>query len=281
MSSSCARVRGLLAEFALDVLEEPRARDVRGHLDGCAGCRKEAEGLLEGAARLAATLPVAPPPVELRDRVIASLAVARAGDAQLGPGARPPAPARRASRRTVRIVAAAALAAAILAGGSFSWAIAMRGQVHDLQQARARQDQTVRTLQRFVADFNAKFRHLSNGSNAEKMKFFGALLAAPTGSGGSGEVLVFSIPGQPDFVHMQANLPPTAKGPFRVYFEQGAGEPILAGGLVKTPNQDYVLSKDPRFFDQDLSHITTVVVLDRGGATVLTGSIQLVTTASP
>jgi hypothetical protein len=65
-----------------------------------------------------------------------------------------------------------------------------------------------------------------------------------------------------------------------VLFQQRDGAEIKAGGLVKTPNGDYALSKDPRFFDLDLSHLTGVIVLDKTGATLLTGGIELITNAS-
>ena len=50
------------------------------------------------------------------------------------------------------------------------------------------------------------------------------------------------------------------------------------GDMAKTPNGNYVLSpKDPKFFDEDLSGLVSVVVLNKTGATILTGSIRLIT----
>jgi hypothetical protein len=141
---------------------------------------------------------------------------------------------------------------------------------------------TVAKLQQFISDFMHQVNRVQPAHQANNSKFFGALLVSPSGTGGSGELLVFSIPGDnPDFVHMQVNLPRSAKGPFKVLFEQRSGPDLKAGGLVKTPNGDFVLAKDPRFFDVDLSHLTGVVVLDKSGATLLTGSIQLILTPSP
>jgi hypothetical protein len=269
----CLRVRDLLPEFALDVLDPAEARMLDRHLEGCAGCRKEAEEFREGAARLAFALPNAEPGPQLGERVVDGVSAARPRDGRRGPRS-------SASRRTLRVVAAAGLAAAILAGGSFSWALAMRGQVQQQQQVIDRRAATVVELQHFIAAFLQQVDRVQPAHTANNSKFFGALLSSPAGTSGSGELLVFSIPGDiADFVHMQVNLPPTAKGPFKVLFEQGTVKTIKAGGLIKTPNGDYVLSpKDPRFFDEDLSHLTGVVVLDGKGTTILTGAIQLITT---
>lgn len=270
----CLRVRDVLPEFALDVLEGAEAREVERHLEGCAGCRKEAEDFREGAARLAFALPDAAPDPRLGERVVDRASAARPRESRL-------APRRSASRRSLRVVAAAGLAAAIIAGGSFSWALAMRGQVQQQQQVMDRRAATVAKLQNFIADFLHQVNRVQPARAANNSKFFGALLRSPAGTGGSGELLVFSIPGnQPDFVHMQANLPAGAKGPFRVLFQQRDGPAVKAGGLVKTPNGDYVLSKDPRFFDLDLSHLTGVIVLSKTGDTILTGAIQNITNAS-
>ena len=270
MSMACLRVRDLLPEFALDVLDGGDAAQIETHLETCPACRKEAEGFREGAARLALTVPKAPPAPALSERV--AQRVASEAQERSAPRLRRP-----ATGRTVRVVAAAGLAAAILAAGSFSWALAMRDQVQKQQGVIDQRAATVAKLRAFIAEFQ---QNVYIVRPVDKSKFLGALLASPSSDGSSGELLVFSIPNQPDFVHMQANLPPSAKGPFKVLFQQADGTQIKAGGLVKTPNGDYALSKDPRFFDLDLSHLTGVIVLDKDGATLLTGAIQLITNAS-
>ena len=270
MSVACLRVRDLLPEFALDVLDPSDAGQVEVHLETCPACRKEAEEFREGAVRFALMVPEATPAPSLGERV--AQRVASESRERTAPRSR-----REASRRTVRAVAAAGLAAAILAAGSFTWALAMRGQVQKQQGVIDQRAATVAKLRAFIADFQ---QNVYIVRPVDKSKFLGALLTSPSTDGSSGELLVFSIPNQPDFVHMQANLPPSAKGPFKVLFQQGDGTEIKAGGLVKTPNGDYALSKDPRFFDLDLSHLTGVIVLDKNGATLLTGGIELITNAS-
>ncbi len=271
------RVRDLLPEFALDVLPAGDAAEIERHLDGCPGCRKEADGFREGSARLAFGLPSVQPDPMLRERIAERIAVAQV-ERDRDPVRERAGVPRPASRRTFRIVVASALAAAILAGGSFSWALAMRGQVALQKEVLSRRTEQIRELQRFIADFQQRINDLQLVPDAEKSKVFGALLSSPGIDGGSGQLLVVSIPGKtPDFVHMQVNLAPVAHGPFRVLFERPHREAIRAGGLVKTPDGDYVLAKDPKFFEEDLSHLTGVVVLDRDGGTLLTGAIQLIT----
>jgi anti-sigma-K factor RskA len=280
VSVSCLRVRDLLPEFALDVLPLEAATEVERHLDACLACRTEAEGFREGVVRMAFGLPGVQPDPGLEARVADGVSAARADAAPGGVGPQA-GPRRQASRRTFRVVIAAALAAAILAGGSFSWALAMRGQVAVQRAALDRRTETIRKLQRFIADFQERFNELQLVPAAEKSKVFGALLSSPARDGASGQLLAVSIPGRtPDFVRMQVNLPPTARGPYRVLFERPHADAIRAGGLVKTPDGDYVLWKDPKFFEEDLSHLTGVVVLDRAGRTLLTGAIQLITSTT-
>ena len=279
---ACLRVRDLLPEFALDVLDEGEAREIEQHIEACPGCRREAEGLRESAAHIAMALPAQVPGPALGDRVGRAVE-----DARSGRGSK----RRNASRRTLRLVAAAALAAAMLAAGASTWALAMRGQVAVQKQAVSRRSQDIERLQTFIAQFQQRMQALQQANRAnfrplpaaERAKVLGALMTSPSGGGASGELLVVSIPdATPDFVTLQANIPPQAHGPFRVLFEQRSALAIKAGSLVKTPNGDYVLSTDPMFFpDNDLSKLTGVVVLDRTGQTVLTGLLQLITTPPP
>jgi hypothetical protein len=280
MSLPCLLVRDRLAEYALDVLDATDAHEIERHLDACPGCRKEAEDFREGAARIALELPQHEPGPALEERVVTAVAEARDEGAE---GARTrrgrDRSFRSSSRRSLKLVAAAALAAAVMAGGSLSWALAMRGQVAVKQKALEQNTQTVRRLDQFIAEIQRELTRFQHIDNAEKGKVFGALMSSPGPDGGSGQLLVVSVPGRtPDFVHLQANLPPSARGPFKVLFDQAHGDSIKAGGLTKTPNGDFVLApKDPQFFDVDLSKLTSVIVLDHQGETLLTGAVQLIT----
>jgi anti-sigma factor RsiW len=282
LSTVCLRVRDLLPEFALDVLDEGEVREIEQHIETCPGCRREAEGFRESAARIAMSLPPEVPGPALGDRVGRAV-----DDVRSGRGSK----RRNASRRTVRLVAAAGLVAALLAAGASSWALAMRGQVAVQKQVVTRRSEDIERLQVFIAQFQQRMQSLlqANSANnrqlpaAERAKVLGALMTSPSGVGASGELLVVSIPDtpnpNPDFVTLQANIPREVRGPFTVLFEQGSAPAIKAGRLVKTPNGDYVLATDPMFFpNNDLSKLTGVVVLDRAGQTVLTGLLQLITT---
>jgi hypothetical protein len=279
MSLPCLRVRDRLPEYALDVLDATDAHEIERHLEACPGCRKEAEAFREGAARMALALPQREPGPALEERVVTAVVAARGQGAAGRKGRRGRDGSRSSSRRSLKVVAAAALAAAIMAGGSFSWALAMRGQVAVKQKALEQNTQTVRRLDQFIAEIQRELTRFQHIDNAEKGKVFGALMSSPRPHGGSGQLLVVSVPGRtPDFVHLQANLPPSAKGPFKVLFDQAQGDSIRAGGLTKTPNGDFVLApKDPQFFDIDLSKLTSVIVLDHAGRTLLTGAVQLIT----
>ncbi len=70
---TCDKVRELLPEHLLGVLEEPEDLEVRRHLRGCAGCRGEMGALADGVASFARAAHDRTPPPELRDRVITVL----------------------------------------------------------------------------------------------------------------------------------------------------------------------------------------------------------------
>lgn len=68
----CDDVRAVLPDFVLGSLEAGDDRDVRRHLRGCAGCRRELDAIREGLGVFASTLERTAP-IELRDRVMAVL----------------------------------------------------------------------------------------------------------------------------------------------------------------------------------------------------------------
>src|SRR5438876_11959284 len=99
---TCAEVRESLSEFSLGLLPGDDLREVERHLEWCAGCRRESAELAEGVASVALSLPVAEPPGSLEERVVAEVMTAA------GRGRSP-------RRRGARVLAVAALAAAIMA----------------------------------------------------------------------------------------------------------------------------------------------------------------------
>ncbi len=86
-------LHGLAGAYALDALDGPDLDRFTRHLQQCSTCENEVRGFRETAARLALAV-AAPPPVELRGRVLSAVAITR----QLPPAAAT-APARRAAPR--------------------------------------------------------------------------------------------------------------------------------------------------------------------------------------
>ena len=253
MSWSCLEVRERLAEFAVDALPAAEAREVERHLDWCPGCRKEAGEFQEGAARMAFALQAAPPPPALGSKVVDRVAVASGRH-------------RPSSRRAIRVAAVAVLAAALLAAGSLTFALAMRGKVATLQQ---KVSQTTKDLNRF----QELLQHLkANG------KVFEANLVPSPGGAGGGTAAIVTAPNAADWVMVQVDVGPTSGGPYRVLLQQRSGVSILAGSLVRTANGPFVLSAEPRYFAADLSRLSSVVVLDHTGRPVLAGPVQPYTT---
>lgn len=69
-ATDCLELRARLAEHAVSTLPETERRQVERHLEWCAGCRKEARELQEGAALAGRSLAPVEPPGELEDRVV-------------------------------------------------------------------------------------------------------------------------------------------------------------------------------------------------------------------
>lgn len=105
--TTCDDVRPLLPDFLLGSLEGGDDVQVRRHLRGCGGCRRELDALREGLGVFASTLE-RPTPIELRDRVTDVL-TEEWSDAD-----RSPAPHGRTPARW-RILVAASLSLAVLA----------------------------------------------------------------------------------------------------------------------------------------------------------------------
>jgi len=85
---TCDDARELLPEHLLGTLEGPDDLEVRRHLRGCAGCRREMRALGEGIASFARAAHEGTPPPELKDRVMTVLQQEWQDDVE------PPAPAR-------------------------------------------------------------------------------------------------------------------------------------------------------------------------------------------
>jgi len=138
-------LHGLAGAYALDALDGPELDRFTRHLQHCSTCENEIRGFRETAARLALAV-AAPPPAELRARVLSAVAITRqlppevatapAGRAAPGRAARRPARPDAGLRRTwlprmATLAAAAGVIAAVLLG------VAQSATQHRLTQAEA------------------------------------------------------------------------------------------------------------------------------------------------
>jgi Putative zinc-finger len=118
---TCDEVRDQLAEHLLGTLEPEADLEIRRHLRGCVGCRRDMARLGEGVSTFArAAHDVAPPP-ELRDRVLSVLDEEWAEPAETAS-----AQGLRSRRRVLWLAPAVALIAALVWGGvatdrAFRW----------------------------------------------------------------------------------------------------------------------------------------------------------------
>jgi Putative zinc-finger len=110
--TTCDDVRPMLPDFALGSLRGRDDLDVRGHLRGCSGCRRELEALSDGLQVFAAALE-RPTPPELRDRISDVLAAEWSDRPDRATGTTP-------VPRRWRIAVAASVAVVVVAGW-FGW----------------------------------------------------------------------------------------------------------------------------------------------------------------
>jgi anti-sigma factor RsiW len=117
---TCDEVRDRLSEHALGMLEETDDLRIRRHLRGCAQCRREFASIGDGLAMFAAAAHDRPPPEELRERVLSTLAEEWRQDPVLVPD-----PARGRTRAWL-VACAACLALAVVA----VWGVSLRGDAN-------------------------------------------------------------------------------------------------------------------------------------------------------
>jgi Putative zinc-finger len=107
----CDQVRDQLAEHLLGTLDAPANVEVRRHVRGCSGCRRDMAALAEGLSTFARATHELAPPEELKERVLSELRADWAEEtAPSGSG-----------RRMIRWIARAAVVA--LVAGSAAWAL--------------------------------------------------------------------------------------------------------------------------------------------------------------
>jgi hypothetical protein len=240
---TCLEVRDRLTEHSLGVLSKADAREVERHLEWCAGCRKEASELLEGASSMALALPLVDPSTSLEGRIVERFRMATG---------RTPVP----HRGRLRVLLVAAMIAAIAVSGTTGWVIANKGT----QTLHEKVDEALTKQQDFA--------RLLNSFKGNGRIFTGALMA-PSGDLGFGQAIVFSAPTE-GFVLVDIPVLPEGRGPFTL---QLVGNGVIDAGQVNLTSGDHpVVLK--WFTDEPLSKMTTVTVIDQStGAVVLTGKL--------
>lgn len=239
MSRDCALVREDLAEHVLGVLPPERHRLVLNHVAGCAGCRKEAGELAEGAAVLALSAP-ADPPLALEDRVVAALTRGAARERRRGP------------RVAVLIAAAVAVASAGVVG-------ALAGRVQRLESAAA----TARERAEAAADRFAEVLEDVGGATP--------VLSAPlrpiAGAAGAagGRAILYDAEQGRDFALVVVGGLPSSGEPYLAFLMSPSGRRLELGRLRPSSSGEH---SRYRFFG-DLSGARDVVVVDASGRTVL------------
>jgi Putative zinc-finger len=236
VSRDCTVVREDLAEHVLGILPPDRERDVSTHVSGCAGCRKEAGELAEGATVLAVFAP-ADPPRELEERVVGALTRGAARERRRGP------------RAAVLIAAAVAVVSAGVAG-------AMAGRVQRLENAAA----TARERAEAAADRFAEVLKDVGGPTP----VLSAPLTAIAGAAGGRAILYDAEQGR-DFALVVVGGLPSSGEPYLAFLVSPSGRRVEVGRLRASSTGEH---SRYRFFG-DLSGARDVVVVDASGRTVL------------
>jgi hypothetical protein len=265
---TCVEVRDRLTEHALGVLGEEAGRQVERHLEWCAGCRKESSELAEGAETMSRSLAPARPPSALEERAVYRVMMAA--------GHRPN-PTRR---RTVRVLAAATLAAAMMALGAVGWGFAERRQAIDAREELERIQGVQDRLVVLVDNLQQQFQVAG--------KMFQAQLYPGTRDQAAGAAMVVSPREGAGFVVVQVVTPLDASiGPFTAELRDEAGRSARVGQLIPQPEGGYVLQNinlqaNPTRPDAiDLERLTSISIVDRSGVPVMLGLFSVYAAPTP
>jgi len=199
---SCDEVRQQLPDFVLGTLSDTEAAAVRRHVRGCAGCRADARSLDEGIALFASAAHEEQPPIELRDRVLATL----------GEEWRET-PQARARWRISASWPALAAAIVVLAG-----ALALTG-VAQSNASRSREDAA--SYQHFLSALGGKDVRVATLSPVRNISFDGSAILYDSDEGQSWILVLARSPGfdQKLTVEVGAVGGRTIKVPFALQFD--------------------------------------------------------------
>jgi hypothetical protein len=239
----CPNVRPDLPEHALGTLSPERRRDVDAHLAWCAGCRKEARELAEGATALGLLTRKAEPPPELEERVVRAVS-------------------RKRQPRRSRIAVVAVAAALLLTAITGAWAVAMRQRASELAgavaTARDRAERFERTVRVIVREQGG-----------------GRILSAPlstgrVGPGPGGRAILFDAGSREDWVLVIVGGLPEEAGPYQGYVVIQGGRYSLGRLWPSSPGE---MTTYKIFTHRDLAVSDSVVIHDRDGNVALRGTL--------
>jgi hypothetical protein len=239
----CPAMRPDLPEHALGTLSPERRGEVEAHLTWCAGCRREARELAEGATALG-LLSSAEAAPELEERVVRAIS-------------------RRRPPRRSRIAAVAVAAALLVAAITGAWAVAMRRQVRELADATA-------GARERAARFEATLRGIVGEQGS------GRVLSAPLSTGRDrpgpgGRAILFDARGGEDWVLVFVGGLPEGDGPYRGYVVIQGGRYSLGRLWPSSPGEMTAYKIFPRL---NLAGSDRILIYDRRGDVALRGTLS-------
>lgn len=237
-------VRDQIADYVVGSLPAAEAERVERHLRRCPMCLAERSAMEEGAAAMGLALRPVDPPPKLVDRVVARVAAVRSE--------------KPWTSRRVKGLAASTLAAAVLAAGAVTWAVAERSHAGGVEQQAKEQIQSVRRLTALFEALGAR-------------PVQGRLVPAKKDGKGFGSVLIYSAARGNDLILVRAVLPSGPSGaPYTLKASDRSGRVLSRGTMTKTNDGDWLFYE---VSPENLSQAFSVSVMDRSRRTIVVGSI--------
>jgi hypothetical protein len=238
---NCDEVRDQLAEHLLGTLDEPADVEVRRHLRGCSGCRKEMGALAEGVSTFARAAHELDPPEELKERVLSVLH----GDWADGADGAAPTPA---ARRPVPWLAWAAVV--VLLAGSASWGLWSHNRAARYEASATKYETLLASL---------------GGENVRV-----ATLASQGSQQLEGSAVVYDSKVEQSWVLVLVRAP-GLEGQATVTLATGDGRTISMHPMEFSPGGE---ASSWLVTSSNLRPFQTVIVRDASGSTIATGSVS-------
>jgi hypothetical protein len=249
----CLAVRERLVDHALGTLGGDESLFLKRHLDWCAGCRKEADELGEGATLVAMAATDGPPPPALEEKVVRTIRAAAGTDA--------------ASRRGGFMAAAGALAVVVALGAAllFSWRASL---VAELTDAKERADDALDRVAELTDRLNRGFSDFISNRPAPGPRDVvrQSLMTPEPGRNGGAGVLMLISPDRRDWSLVLVGGLARKGLPYSVILRDGTGN-VLRAGKIRWLSADGS-GELFREFDRDLRPFVHVRITDASGDVV-------------